>query len=341
MAYFQVCYEMRRLPGGKTSWDRLYPVFLDQCEYLDKHGFDSVWLGEHHAAEDGYLPCPVTALAAVAARTKRVGLRPIILTPLYDPLRLAEDIALVDLFSSGRMSPLFGAGFRTVEFAMFGLKLADRSRLVREAIEVCKQAWTGEWFEYRGRKVRVTPTPYQRPRPPIFFGASFEKTVRRAAHIADGFYPGDPKNHWGWFRDECIKIGRRDPGEAPKHCPTFIFVAEDPEKAWADVLPHFLHTGMSYAAWQKEEWGHTLENFPEVTATTIRSSPEYKVVTPDEAVKLCEELGDDGIFRPWPLIGGLDPDVAWSSLELIVNKVMPKVKIPSTPSPTWRVPVQI
>ena len=77
------------------------------------------------------------------------------------------------------------------------------------------------------------------------FGASFEKTVRRAAHIADGFYPGDRKNHWGWFRDECIKIGRRNPGEAPKHCPTLIFVAEDPEKAWADVLLRKILEGVS------------------------------------------------------------------------------------------------
>ena len=340
MAYFQVCFEMRRLPGGTVSWDRLYPAFLEMCKYVDENGFDSVWLGEHHASEDGYLPCPVTALAAVAACTKRVGLRPIILTPLYDPLRLAEDIALVDQFSSGRMSPLFASGYRTVEFNMFGKKLTDRVKLVKEAIEVCKKGWTGEWFEYQERKVRITPTPFQQPRPPIYLGASFEKTVRRAAHIADSFYPGDPA-HWDWFRDECIVIGRSDPGTTPKNCPTYVFVSEDPEKAWADITPHYMHNGNSYYEWMFEEWGKSLENFPRTTLENIRTNPEYAVLTPKEAIKMCNELGEDGIFRPWPLIGGLDPDIAWKSLELIVNKVMPHVHVPSTPSRTWRVPVEV
>jgi len=99
---------------------------LDICEWADALGFDLLYFGEHHCADDGYLPSPLNASAAVAGRTRHLRLRPILLTPLYHPLRLAEDIAVVDLLSGGRLTPVFAAGYRAAEFDMLGVELTER-----------------------------------------------------------------------------------------------------------------------------------------------------------------------------------------------------------------------
>lgn len=101
--------------------------------------------------------------------------------PLYDPLRLAEDISVADVLSGGRMSPVFAAGYRRAEFDMFGIGLPERRRRVIGAVEVCRQAWTGEPFEFHGRTVTVTPPPAQRPGVPITLAA--QSKPRRAGRL--------------------------------------------------------------------------------------------------------------------------------------------------------------
>src|SRR5947209_2089022 len=110
---------------------------LDICEWADGLGFDLVYFGEHHSAEDGYLPSPLIASAAAAGRTSRIRFRPILLTPLYHPIRLAEDIAVADLLSGGRMTPVFAAGYREAEFELFGVGMKERRGRLIEAMDVC------------------------------------------------------------------------------------------------------------------------------------------------------------------------------------------------------------
>lgn len=111
----------------------------------------------------------------------------VILLPLYHPVRLAEELAILDLVSKGRAGFILAAGYRKEEFDTFGLSLADRGRLMEEGVDVLKKAWTGEPFEFRGEKTLVTPRPFRRPRPPIILGGSSHAAAKRAAQIADGF----------------------------------------------------------------------------------------------------------------------------------------------------------
>jgi alkanesulfonate monooxygenase SsuD/methylene tetrahydromethanopterin reductase-like flavin-dependent oxidoreductase (luciferase family) len=262
------------------------------------------------------------ACAAAAGRTRHLRFRPILLTPFYDPLRLAEDIAVVDLLSGGRIEPLLAAGYRPVEFAMFGRLLEERRRLVDDALDVLKQAWTGEPFDYQGRSVRVTPRPLQTPHPPIYLGGSFASIARRAAHVADGFYPGEPRL-WDDYRSECLTLGR-DPGPSPAAGPTFFYVTDDPDRAWGEVGPYLMHSTNTYAAWAREAFGHSLEHYPPIDdVAQLRASGAYHLLTPEDAVAYLLGLGPDAVLILRPLFGGLDPDLALRSLDLFDQKVRP------------------
>src|SRR3954447_2317068 len=163
MPRLRLSFDLRRPDFTQATAVELAAAMLDMCEWADGLGFDLVYFGEHHCSQDGYLPSPLIASAAVAGRTSGLRLRPILLTPLYDPLRLAEELAVVDLLSGGRMSPVFAAGYVAAEFANFGVDMSERRPRLIEAIETCRKAWTGQPFEFRGRTVLITPAPAQQP----------------------------------------------------------------------------------------------------------------------------------------------------------------------------------
>jgi len=324
--HLRLSFDLRRPPFTTATSAELAATMLDICEWADRLGFDLVYFGEHHGAEDGYLPSPLTASAAVAARTSRMRFRPILLVPLYHPVRLAEDIAVVDLLSSGRMSPVFAAGYRKPEFDMLDVGLGERRSRVIEAIEVCKRAWTGEPFELHGRTITVTPTPAQRPRPPIIMGGGAEAPARRAAHLADGFDPAQPST-WDFYRDECLKLGR-DPGPWVPRGPTFLYVTHDPDAAWADVGPNLLHAANSYARWIAESEQGSSEWYPPIGSVgELRAGGAYQIVTPEQCVAIARELGSDGHLILRPLFGGTEPAKAWASLELFETEVLPHIEI--------------
>ena len=154
---FVISFDMRAPDFGAPIID-LYRAALEMSEWADEIGFNVVALGEHHAADDGYLPSPLPMCAAIAARTERVTIRPnSLLAPLYEPVKLAEDLSVIQLLSNGRLQIVIGAGYRPYEFQMFGTRREDRKERYLEVFDVLRKAWTGEEFEYRGRKVRITP----------------------------------------------------------------------------------------------------------------------------------------------------------------------------------------
>ena len=134
-----------------------YQAVLDMAEYVDHQGFGAVNMEEHHCAENGWLPAPLTVAAMVIARTRRVRVSvAALLVTLYDPIRLAEDIAVLDLASGGRFSFVAGLGYRPVEYHATGKPFEERGRLMDECLETLLAAWKGEPFEYRGQTIRVT-----------------------------------------------------------------------------------------------------------------------------------------------------------------------------------------
>ena len=148
-----------------------YRAAIEMAVYAEERGFQTVNLEEHHCAENGWLPAPLTLAAMIIARTKRVRVNiGALLVTLYDPIRLAEDIAILDLVSGGRFSFVAGLGYRPVEYHATGRSWPDRGQLMDECLETLLQAWSGKPFEYRGEKIRVTPSPVSRPHPFFMVG---------------------------------------------------------------------------------------------------------------------------------------------------------------------------
>ncbi|MBW2270359.1 MAG: LLM class flavin-dependent oxidoreductase [Deltaproteobacteria bacterium] len=309
-------------PDFGTPPADLYSAVLDMSAWADEVGFDIIALGEHHGSPDGYDPSPIVTAAAIAARTRRITIRTsVLLAPLYDPVKLAEDLAVASIFSGGRLVAGMGAGYRPAEFEAFGRRLEDRWERMAEVIAFLRRAWTGEPFDWQGRRVHITPRP--EPPPPIVLGGGFARSARRAAHIADGWLPRTP-DLWQPYRDECLKLGRPDPGAYPQQGPVFLHVAHDPEQAWEAIGPHARRMAEVYGGWQAEAPAQNDGPFagPGVERD-IRESPAYRVLRPDEVLELANTLGSDGTLYVTPLLCGLDPALAWESLMLLEQEVLP------------------
>lgn len=297
--------------AGVTSADR-YRVALDMCEWADRRGAVFLSVSEHHGVDDGYLPSPLVMAGAIAARTANaaIGINALVAS-FHDPLRLAEDAAVVDLLSRGRLSLTIGAGYVPGEFAMFGVDPSERAARVREAVTTLRAAWTGEPFEFRGRTVHVLPAPAQPGGPKIILGGTSEGAARRAARIADGFIPSEPEC-WDFYRDECTKP---DPGPGMTGHGDLVVLAEDPEAAWPELGPYFLYETNAYGAWQAAAGIGATTYDPVASIDDLRAGGRYRILTPDE---YAQEIapGDPGFAVFHPMVGGIPPELAWRHLHL-------------------------
>jgi alkanesulfonate monooxygenase SsuD/methylene tetrahydromethanopterin reductase-like flavin-dependent oxidoreductase (luciferase family) len=322
MPIFGLRYDLRCPPFARATPEELAAAALEQCAWADERGFALVALSEHHGSPDGYLPSPLVLAGAIAARTRRMRiLLAALIAPLHDPIRLAEDLAVLDVISGGRIVPVLAGGYMESEFLTFGRKLADRPQAMEEIVGILERAWTGEPFEHRGTTVRVTPRPVQRPRPPLFMGGASSAAARRAARLADHFIPSVP-GLFEVFREERRRLGRPDPGPLPTTTGNFLHVAEDPDAAWERIAPHALHETNAYALWAGESGGFTpYETAPDAEA--LRRSGRYPVLTPEELIEKARALPATGTIMLHPLMGGMDPELGWESLHLIEKVVLP------------------
>jgi alkanesulfonate monooxygenase SsuD/methylene tetrahydromethanopterin reductase-like flavin-dependent oxidoreductase (luciferase family) len=326
MALLTLRYDLRRPDFATTSRAELYAACLEQSAWGDEHGFHSVVLSEHHGVEDGYLSAPLAMAGAVLGRTRRIGVSiSALLVPLHDPIRLAEDIAVLDLASGGRLTVIAGLGYREGEFEMFGVDRKKRGRTMEDHLRVMKQAWSGEPFEYRGQTIRVTPEPLSKPHPLVLVGGSTEIAARRAARLELPFMPaiGDPELK-RIYDEECAAVGFQGGFTVLPLGPGFVHVTEDPEKAWDLIAPHAMHEAQTYASWQTPGQRSNVTVYAE-DLDALKASGVYRVVTPDECMALASEVGPMGALVFHPLMGGLDPALGWESLELFANKVLPRL----------------
>lgn len=314
-------YDLRVPPFATVTHAQQYAACLEQCAWADTHGIDAVTLAEHHGSEDGYLPAPMTLAAAVAGATKRMSISvAAIIPPLHDPIRLAEQFAVLDLVSGGRVTLIAVPGYRQEEFDMAGVDRAARWRLLEEYVGVMRQAWTGEPFTWRGRTIRVTPKPQAQPT--LIIGGVTEAAARRAARLRAGYNPSsslDPRLPQA-YHDECAKVGFKDGFVAPSNAIACMHVSEDPERDWARIAPHALYEAQAYASWKDP----VLAGRPgPATAEELRASGAYRVLTPDECVALARQTG--GIILH-PLLAGMPAELGWASLELFATKVLPHIR---------------
>lgn len=321
MTHVIIRFDMR-CPSHSVDAATLYQAALDQAQWADSNGFDIVQFSEHHGSDDGYLPSPIVLGAAIAARTSNLLLRFALITlPLHDPLRIAEDLAVLDIISQGRVHVVFGGGYAPHEFEMFGHQLSQRPQLMEDGISAIQQAWTGQPFDYRGRRVQITPTPLQRPGPEIWMGGSSPAAARRAARLCDGFYTAEQDLYQHYF-DEAERLGKQPPpwwdiGFG------FLHVTETPDACWDQLAPYICHELNSYAAWTAAATG---TDFTPMDADTIRGLGLYPVLTPQQAIDYAAERGRDGNVTLHPLCGGTPPELGWASLKLFASAVLPTIR---------------
>jgi len=319
---FLLHFDMRA-PGFGAPIGELYAAALEMAVWGEKHGCMSIAVSEHHASDDGYLPSPLILTAAMAARTTTVPIQvAALIVPLHDPVDLAEQMAVLDVISGGRVSYVCAAGYRPAEFESLGRDIRARGRDLESALLLFRKAWSGEPFEHAGRTVCVTPKPLTPGGPMLFLGGNTKAAVRRAARLGLGMITqgGDPSLEQVYL-DTCRDEGLQ-PGmfmNPPPGFPTTCFVAEDPERAWQEIGPHLLHDARTYAAWLEDA-----SAVAKSTATTVEDlraeNGAYRILTPEEAVN---SIRTHGAFVTKPLCGGIPPELAWPSLELLVGKVLP------------------
>ncbi len=319
-------FDLRHPEHVGASGPATYATALDIIGWADDIGFERVAFGEHHQSPDGYLPCPLVFAAAAGARTRRMRIRiSILLALLYDPLRLAEEVAVADLCTRGRLDLGLGVGYVEDDFTAFGRDYHQRGRNLDELVAFLRQAWTDEPFEHNGTTVRVTPRPFQDPMPIYLGGGASRRSIERAATLADGFFAPGMQRPWEAYRKTCAALGKPDPGSWAPRGPIFLWVTtRDKDETWARLAPHIRHQIDSYGQWTKTGLGTATGPYiPTNDTESLRQGGAYQVVTPDEAIALATGLGPAGELHLNPLLAGIDPDEAWAMLRTFEREVLP------------------
>lgn len=319
---------------GQVSFDET----LRECEQAEAAGFDSVWLGEHHNNPILH-PAPLIGLAAIASRTRRVNLGTgVLLLPLYHPMTVAEEGAMVDMISGGRLILGIGAGYAPEEFAAFGTSLQERGSRMDEAAELLLRLWTEEKVTHRGRHFQVTdatvaPRPVQRPRPPIWFGAWAGAAIRRAARLGDAWFIGPSASlaeiapSARTYHQACRENGK---GEGEIALFRYVFVAGTKRSALDTAGASFIQ------AFERMyfRWPHPVVKRPQ-GELTIERLAEDRIVFGDP--KTCiEEIGRfRSALNAQHLIcrfsvPGIPRDACQKSFDLFTREVMPALRSPTS-----------
>jgi alkanesulfonate monooxygenase SsuD/methylene tetrahydromethanopterin reductase-like flavin-dependent oxidoreductase (luciferase family) len=316
-------FDMRAPSWGAPS-AALYAAVPEMCAWAEEHGGLAAVFCEHHGSEDGYLPSPLLLASAVAARTQRMALSLILIFPFYEPVRLAEDMAVLDILSGGRASYILAIGYRPEEFEHFGLTLKDRGRLADENLPLLRRLLAGETVIHDGRRITVTPRPQTAGGPGLMWGGGSVAAARRAGRyglglLANANVPG---------MQEAYEAACREHGHQPgptllpdRDQPSVVFVAEDVDQAWSELGEHLLHDSRTYAAWNPGN--HTSAGFSRVTtvAELRETGTSHVIISVPEAISLVRA---GLILNLAPLCGGIPPEVAWPYLKRVGDVVLPE-----------------
>jgi alkanesulfonate monooxygenase SsuD/methylene tetrahydromethanopterin reductase-like flavin-dependent oxidoreductase (luciferase family) len=304
-----------------------YRATVEMAVFAEQHGFDLITLEEHHGAADGWSPAPTLTAAAIAGATGRIPMMLCaLITPLYDPLRLAEELTVLDHLSDGRVTTVAGIGYRPAEYELLGVEWKERGRIQDEVLGALLAAWTGEEFEYRGRRVRITPPPLTRPHPPLIVGGSSKAAVRRAVRLRLPLFTAAYLPELVDYYGERAAAADWHEGFVllPPERTRMVFCTEDPDRAWARLGEHFLHEARTYASWQTPDIRSAVST-KALTVGQLRAEGVYCCLTPEECVAAAAEEGPMGTLLLHPMCGGIPVEEGWESLRLFADRVMPRL----------------
>ena len=315
---------------------RFYQEALNQVELAEKLGFDSVWLEEHHGTSRHYHPSPLIYLAGFATRTERILLgTDIAVLPLYHPLRLAEDVAQLDVMSKGRMVLGVAIGYREEEFGAFQTPLKGRGAQFEEMLELIKRLWMEDKLDFESRRYALSnftlePKPLQKPRPPIWLGGWGKLSIQRAAALGDAWIPGPTANlaklkeAQARYNDHLLELGI-DPQSRPRPLTRDVIIAsreEDAEElAQSYLLPAYRD--------EYSTWSHPLIGTSDSTATDILAElrrDRFIIGSPSRVIEQVkyfkEQFGMDHLVcrLHFP---GMPPEKVLAAVRLIGEEVIP------------------
>jgi len=307
-------FDFRIGPQSTASMSELYAASLEMCEWGETNGAMMGLFSEHHGSSDGYLPSPLIMAAAAAAKTSTLSINVgALLALMYDPIKLAEDMIVLDHLSEGRVNYTIGLGYRPEEYAMFGVDASRRGQIMEERLDVLRRTLAGERFEWEGRTIEVTPAPLTPGGPMLSYGGGTVAAARRAGRLGMMFLPQHSEPALAEAYDEAAVAAGNPPGlcMAPgEGSPTSVFVADDPDAAWAEIGEHLLHDARAYGEWL----GATTAASGSQATTVAQLRAEngaYRIVTVDEARSLRDQYG---ALALQPLCGGIPPETAWKYL---------------------------
>ena len=312
-------FDLRRAPFSAVTAGEQYRQCVEMSRWADAHGFSNITISEHHGVDFVSAPTALAGALLGATRDVHVTVNALLVT-LHDPVRLAEQVATLDLMSGGRFTFVAGLGYRPEEFAMAGVEQRRRGAITEEHLEVLRLAWTGEPFRWQGRTIVVTPTPDSPPDQLVWAGGSVRASAERAARLRLWFFSMSSDPTLGdIYREECEKVGYHEGFFMFPNGPAFVHVADDPDKVWDTIGRYAVYDATSYRSWQ--HGAH--DNAVAVNASTVdelRATGLWKVVTPQECIELARR-NDSVVLHP--LMGGMAPELGWESLHLYVEAVMP------------------
>ena len=321
---FTMRFDMRA-PSAGAPIGELYAAALEMADWAERNACMQIQVSEHHGSSDGYLPSPLLLASAMASRTKTIGIQIVALVvPLHDPIELAEQMAVLDILSNGRVSYVCAVGYRPSEYAMFGRAMKGRGRRMEDCIAVLRTAWSGKPFEFEGRPVCVTPTPTTPGGPALSMGGGSPVVARRAARFGMGMLAqGGGVELEKIYRSACDEYGTT-PGlfvNPAADTPTSAFVAEDADRAWRELGPYLLHDARMYGEWMAGATAASGSAASSIEGLRAENG-NYRVFTPDEAIAYIK---GGGILLLHPLCGGLPPEIAWRQLEVVRERVLPNL----------------
>jgi alkanesulfonate monooxygenase SsuD/methylene tetrahydromethanopterin reductase-like flavin-dependent oxidoreductase (luciferase family) len=251
--------------------------------------------------------------------------------PFHNPIRLAEDIATVDVISGGRFELGVGIGFKGEEFEGFGVSSKERGKRTDQSLDIIRRALAGEtvtvtseFFDFRN--VRVTPEPIQKPHPPIWLGGFTPAALRRAVRFGDGFtVPGANRDVYDSYIAGLKAEGR--PTDNVRFASGFwcLIVSDDPEKTFAEAADHVIYQANHYSVWLSAAGLQPLAPHIE-SHEDLRKSGLLQVVDPGTAISMIKSFADTvpiTHFYSWTLPPGLPARWAQTHLELFASKVIP------------------
>lgn len=326
---FGVMYDCRRHPDSDMAMTDVYRQTIEQAAAADQLGFDHVWFTEHHFLADGYLPAFQPLAGAIAARTSTIRISTdIALLPLYHPIRLAEELAVLDNISGGRIELGIGMGYVPSEFEAFGVPLKNRVSMTEEGIDILRLAWGDGPFDYVGKRYRlngvdVHPKPVQSGGPPLWIAAMSEAGARRAARFGTHLLPqGQRQDVLDPWRAMVAEQGG-DPNDHRVGIIRSVFVTDDVERDWP-----MIRTAERY---RMSIYNRFMAETPDDYAWGDEGAIPQGVIigTAEECVaKLRSFIETYGItdIATSGLPPGIDPEIMAGNLERLAADVLPHLR---------------